>query len=96
MDYKLLDEDLRQELPIHFIPDIRQLESLLGRDRSIWYKLFRAISAEVTAKEGKLTYLFSLRLSLFLSNPYASLVRLSVSGPTEHILRFENPPTPPH
>jgi hypothetical protein len=35
--YAPLDADLRQELLQDFMPDIRQLEDLLGRDLAIWY-----------------------------------------------------------
>ncbi len=35
-DYAPLDENVRQELLVSFIPDIRRLEELLGRDLSVW------------------------------------------------------------
>lgn len=35
--YEPLPEDIRQELLSDFMPDIRQLESLLDRDLAIWY-----------------------------------------------------------
>ena len=36
--FERLDENIRQELLIDYMPDIRQLEDLLGRDLSIWYQ----------------------------------------------------------
>ena len=36
-DYDLLDKGVRQELLDDFMPEIRQLEDLLGRDLAIWY-----------------------------------------------------------
>lgn len=37
-DYTSLTEELRRELIAEFAADIEQLESLLGRDLSIWYR----------------------------------------------------------
>jgi len=36
-DYAPLAEETRQELLVHYLPDIHQLEALLQRDLSIWY-----------------------------------------------------------
>ena len=37
-DYQPLDQQVQQELLEHFMPEITQLEQLLDRDFSVWYK----------------------------------------------------------